>query len=122
MKKLCVLLALVLLSSFFIVPVSAVHSDFDVRSGVLVKYSGSDETVTIPETVFEIGAGAFENNTSLRSVKLHDKVYAIGDRAFYGCTSLSTVSGGNNVGRVGDLAFRYAPYLEKSTDTYSEPG
>ena len=118
MKKLCVLLALVLLSSFFIVPVSAVHSDFDVRSGVLVKYSGSEENVTIPETVFEIGAGAFENNTSLRSVKLHDKVYAIGDRAFYGCTSLSTVSGGNNVGRVGDLAFRYAPYLEKSTDKY----
>ena len=118
MKKICVLLALLLLSSFFIMPINAAHSDFDVRSGILVKYSGTDTDVTVPDSVSEIGAGAFENNTSLRSVTLHDKVYAIGDRAFYGCTSLSTVSGGNSVGRVGDMAFRHTPYLENSTAKY----
>ena len=118
MKKLCVILALLLLSSFFIMPINAAHSDFDVRSGVLVKYSGSDTDVTVPDSVIEIGAGAFENHTALRSVQLHDKVYAIGDRAFYGCTSLNTVSGGGSVGRVGDMAFHRTPYLESSTDKY----
>ena len=118
MKKLCVILALLLLSSLFVLPANAAHSDFDVRSGVLVRYSGSDADVTVPDSVSEIGTGAFENNTSLRSVNLHDKVYAVGDRAFYGCTSLVSVSGGNSVGRVGDMAFRHTPYLENSTDKY----
>lgn len=118
MKRLCVLLALVLLSSFLLIPAHAAQSDFDVRSGVLVKYSGSAADVTVPDSVNEIGAGAFENNTAVRSVTLHDKVYAIGDRAFYGCTSLNTVLSGSSVGRVGDMAFRNTPYLEKSTDKY----
>ena len=118
MRKLCVLLALLLLSSVFIVNAGAASSDFDVRSGVLVKYSGSDADVIIPDSVYEIGAGAFENNSSLRSIELNDHVYAVGDRAFYGCTSLNIVSGGNHVGRVGDLAFRRTPYLEKSSDKY----
>ena len=119
MRKWCSLvMVLLLFSSVFVMPASAVHSDFDVRSGVLVKYGGSDADVTLPDYVTAIGAGAFSENRSLRSVTLNANVYAIGDRAFYGCLSLKSVSGGDNVAQVGDKAFAGTPYLEESSDKY----
>lgn len=120
MKKLCamILTFLLLLSSFSAFPASAAVSDFDVRDGVLVKYSGSDTSVNIPDTVYAVGASAFAGNTKISSVTLSSRVYSVGERAFYGCTSLGTVSGGANVSEVGDLAFKGTPYLERSTDKY----
>ena len=35
--------------------------DFIIRKGVLVKYTGHDHNVVIPEGVTEIGKEAFEN-------------------------------------------------------------
>lgn len=34
-------------------------SNFVVKNGVLVKYNGNEENVTIPDGVTEIGTGAF---------------------------------------------------------------
>lgn len=48
------LICLLLASSFFIVTVSAA-SDFEIQNGVLVRYNGSSDTVTIPGDVREIG-------------------------------------------------------------------
>lgn len=120
MKKLCamILTFLLLISSFSVFPASAAVSDFDVRNGVLVKYNGSDKNVTLPDTVYAIGASAFEGNTKINTITLSAKVYSIGEQAFYGCSALSTVNGGANVSEVGDLAFHKTPYLERSTDKY----
>ena len=68
------------------------------RSGVvIVKYTGSASSVTVPAIiaelpVVEIGEGAFENNTAITSVDLPDTVEVIGKRAFAGCTALNEMN------------------------------
>ena len=64
---------------------------------VIVKYTGSASSVTVPATiaelpVVEIGEGAFENNTAITSVDLPDTVEVIGKRAFAGCTALNEMN------------------------------
>ena len=120
MKKLCcfIMVCVLLCSSFFVIPTSAAQEDFDVQSGVLIKYNGSDANVTIPAHVTAIGDSAFAENTKVQSIKLNDAVHVIGDRAFYGCSSLQSVSSGDRVTEVGDLAFYGTPYLDQSSDKY----
>ena len=120
MKKLCcfIMVCLMSLSPFFVLPTAAAHEDFDVQSGVLIKYNGSDTDVTLPGHITAVGNSAFEGNTNVRSVKLNDSVCAIGDRAFYGCSSLSSVTAGDSITEVGDMAFYGTPYLDNSTVKY----
>ena len=64
---------------------------------VIVSYSGTEASVTIPETVegltvIKVGASAFEGNTTLTSIDLPDTIQVIGERAFANCTSLSTMN------------------------------
>ena len=120
MKRLCccIMVCLMLISPFFVFPTAAAHEDFDVQSGVLLKYNGSDTDVTIPSHITAIGDSAFADNTRVKSVKLNDAVRVIGDRAFYGCSSLQSVTSGDSVSEVGDMAFYGTPYLEASTVKY----
>ena len=50
------------------VAVRAANSDFEIRDGVLVRYYGQDEKVTIPKSVTSIGDYAFDDCTSLKLV------------------------------------------------------
>ena len=36
--------------------------DFDIKDGVLLKYSGRDRDVIVPEGTVAIGEGAFQDN------------------------------------------------------------
>lgn len=119
MKKLSLLIAVLVLLSSFVMPVSfAAQADFEIKDGVLLRYTGSAADVTLPSAVTAIGDCAFKGDTSLRSVSIPDSVYAVGAQAFDGCTALTAVTGGANVSEVGDLAFRGTPYLERSTVKY----
>lgn len=62
--------------------------DFEILNDVLVKYNGSTADVTVPNGVKRIGARAFENNQTIRSVKLPDTLLGISNAAFSGCTGL----------------------------------
>ena len=53
-----------------------------------MKYTGSGESVAIPDGVQIIGPGAFWENNKLKSVIMPDSVEEIRGRAFSGCTSL----------------------------------
>jgi hypothetical protein len=76
----------------------------------IVQYTGSDPSVTIPDTitglpVTTIGTQAFATSSSLTNVIIPDSVIDIGVGAFSDCTSLLSVTFGNNVANIEDQAF-----------------
>ena len=57
----------------------AAESAFDIQDGVLVKYTGSDREVVIPEGVTRIGASAFEYYSRLEKLVIPEGVVDIGE-------------------------------------------
>lgn len=80
-------------------------SDFRMEGTTLVKYRGTEKSVSVPDTVEIIGEGAFENNTSVELVVLPKSVKKIEAYAFWGCDSLEKVILGKGLTEVGDFAF-----------------
>jgi hypothetical protein len=78
--------------------------------GTITKYDGRDNKIVIPakignEQITAIGDSAFKN-MGLTSVTIPNSITNIGESAFYGCTSLTSVILGNNVNYIGDGAFQ----------------
>ena len=68
-------------------------------------YCSSLTSVTIPESVTEIGGSAFSVCSGLTSVMIPNSVTTIGDVAFYNCSSLTSVTIPNSVTSIGSSAF-----------------
>ena len=74
-------------------------------------YKGSAANVTIPSTIYgykvcKVGYGSFrDSNNNIRSVTIPNTVKEIGDSAFADCYSLSTVTFSNNLKSIGGGAF-----------------
>ena len=63
---------------------------------VVTGYNGSASSVTVPDwynqkPVTEIGAGAFQGNSSITSVYMPSTIERIGEAAFKNCTRLSLI-------------------------------
>lgn len=54
-------------------------------------YNGQVESVTLPESLVDLGEGAFEGATALRRVIFEGETRTVGDRAFAKCSSLRCV-------------------------------
>lgn len=80
-------------------------SDFKMEGTTLVKYLGTDKTVSVPASVEVIGQDAFDENDSIEKVILPDSVTKIEAYAFWGCDSLNTVVLGEGLLEVGDFVF-----------------
>ena len=117
-----------------------------VGGGVLYKYNGNaDEvtlpasvkhigedafayhdnltSVTIPEGVQDIGGGAFYKCSSLSKIELPDTIKSINVGAFTGCTSLKTVVTGSGIENISDHAFYDCDQLSAfygQPDSYTE--
>lgn len=83
----------------FTITVTAPSRDFtfDATTGTIKKYNGNDTVVVIPPTisswpVTKIGEDAFQDNTTITSVTIPDSVTEIGANAFAGCTNLTIVN------------------------------
>lgn len=85
---------------------------YDKARTVLIQYpSGLPGTYTIPETVANIGDGAFGDAFGLTRVVIPDAVTNIGFEAFYSCIHLSSVTMGASVKTIQQAAFFYCPAL-----------
>lgn len=80
-------------------------SDFVIEGNTLVKYKGTETSVSIPNTVTTIGKSAFEDNATVEYVVLPNSVKKIEAYAFWGCDKLRTVSIGKGIKEIGDYAF-----------------
>ena len=80
-------------------------SDFVIKDGVLLQYSGTDTDVVIPDDVTEIGDSAFKNNTNIKKVTFSKNIKKINQSAFYSCTNLETVIFNNLISSIGNSAF-----------------
>ncbi len=69
---------------------------FDIRAGVLLKYTGEAVDVVIPQSVTEIGEGCF-SGMNIRSVTIPEGVVNIGQGAFAGCSNLTQIDIPKNV-------------------------
>ena len=78
---------------------------FEIKGGSLVKYTGENVEVEIPEIVTRIGANAFEGNKKIQKVVLHNWVTEIENSAFSRCENLEKVEIGENVKSIGKNAF-----------------
>lgn len=94
-----------------------------VGDGILLAYNGGDSHVTIPEGVKKIAPYAFYKHNGLMSVSLPDSLKEIGEAAFSGCTNLEDVFGGTNVEVIKDRAFYECPLQTvKITDAVKNIG
>jgi hypothetical protein len=62
-------------------------------------------SIKLPSTVTEIGSCAFSGCCNLREVVFHDGLQKIRRYSFYSCTSLSTITIPSTVTEIGDHAF-----------------
>jgi len=80
-----------------------------VGDGILLAYNGKGSHVTIPEGVKRIAPYVFYKHNGLLSVSMPDSLLEIGESAFEGCTNLTEVFGGTNVQVIKDRAFNQCP-------------
>lgn len=90
-------------------------SDFTIEKGELIKYKGTEKTVSVPKTVTVIGESAFEKNTVVEKIVLPNSVTQINAYAFWGCENLKSVTLGSGLTSVGDFAFMNCSGLETMT-------
>lgn len=70
----------------------------------LVAYYGKATSLTVKDGTTAIAANVFNGNTTLQSVTLPNTVAEIGEKAFYTCTALTTINL-RNVKTIGKYAF-----------------
>ena len=115
--------ALVLIATALILthlPVSeadaaASASDFQIEGSTLTKYRGSDERVTIPDTVEVVGESAFENNQKVQFVVVPKSVKRMDAYVFWGCNHLEEVVLGKGLTSVDEYAFSGCTGLKQIT-------
>ena len=77
-----------------------------IIDGILNSFAPAGLTeYTIPDSVTEIGTGAFYDCTSLTSVTIPDSVTTIGGSAFQNCNSLTSITIPNSVTTIEEWAF-----------------
>jgi hypothetical protein len=78
------------------------HEDYETGA---FEGCSSLTSITIPESVTEIGEHAFEGCSSLTSITIPESVTVIGESAFAGCSSLTSITIPKRVTVIGGYAF-----------------
>lgn len=107
------------------VPPEEEQSPFEIEGTTLVRYTGTDEEVTVPDGVTHIDKAAFKDNSTMRKVILPDSCETLLDSTFTTCSNLQDVvinskniSFGNKV--FGDAPLTVYGYPYSETRVYCE--
>lgn len=76
-----------------------------IMDNKLIDYTGTEENVVIPQGIREIGASAFSNNLTIKSITMPDSVKVIGPCAFMWCTNLEEMTVPGGVEKISRLTF-----------------
>ena len=87
--------------------------DFKIFKGKLIKYLGSDPSVTVPDTVKEIGWEAFSDHKNLEKVVFPTSLLEIDALAFWACKKLKSVVLPSSLSYIGYGAFQDCVSLEE---------
>lgn len=83
-----------------------VLNKFVVKNGTtLVKYTGNENDVIIPDGIKIIDTDSFRDCTTIKSVTFPDSLKRIEDAAFVGCSNLERLNNVNGGILLGDFAF-----------------
>ena len=101
--------------------------DFKIKDSELIKYTGRDSVVVIPDGVTRIGAYAFTEKDTLTKIVLSEGVKVIAQNAFTDCANLSEIVFCADVLNVEADAFSGCPSVntirvEEGNRTYSSEG
>ncbi len=91
--------------------------NYQIKEGILIKYQGNSEKITIPSNVINIGTGAFWNCTCLVSVEIPNGIKCIGGDAFYYCKNLKQLNIPKSVEKIGNDPFASCPLLTLTNDS-----
>lgn len=94
---------------------AASASDFQTQGSTLVKYRGTEERVTIPDTVEVVGESAFENNQKVQFVVIPKSVKRLDAYVFWGCNNLEEVVLGKGLTAVDEYSFAGCMGLKQIT-------
>lgn len=94
---------------------AASASDFQTQGSTLVKYRGTEERVTIPDTVEVVGESAFENNQKVQFVVIPKSVKRLDAYVFWGCNNLEEVVLGKGMTAVDEYSFAGCTGLKQIT-------
>lgn len=94
---------------------AASASDFQTQGSTLVKYRGTEERVTIPDTVEVLGESAFENNQKVQFVVIPKSVKRLEAYVFWGCNNLEEVVLGKGLTAVDEYSFAGCTGLKQIT-------
>lgn len=86
---------------------------FTVEGDILVKYTGNEEIVEIPEGIVTIANGAFRDNKMIETVIFSDSVKTVDMNAFRGCTALSEVRLNDGIAEIRGWAFALCEKLSE---------
>ncbi len=97
-------------------PTQSQDTDFQMNGTILVKYTGTAQTVSVPASVTAIAAEAFAGNTEMEKLIFKgNQLESIAYRAFADCTGLEEVKIPDTVIELGNGAFSNCTSLEKVT-------
>ncbi len=88
------------------------QKDFEISGGRLIRYSGESDSVAIPDSVTEIGDGAFRS-LPIKEVSIPSTVFAIGRNAFWGCERIERIVIPESVTCIKSGAFANCKHLKK---------
>lgn len=86
---------------------------YEIEDGVLVRYTGREEVLQVPEGIHTVGEGAFKGCVSLKKVVLPQGLNCIMGDAFKGCRKLEEIIIPDGVSYIGCYAFHRCHALRR---------